>query len=105
MPVVGVPAFNAVAVLDIDAISFASSPLVLVAHAAYVNTETGNTYGETTGNQWSKTTLDKLAELRACMEADIADRVFVQPAGRPLMVSEPSGIGERAKQTAEAEQV
>ena len=105
MPVTGVPAFNAVAVLDIDAISFASSPLVLVAHAAFVSTETGNTYGETTGNQWSKSTLEKLAELRACMEADIADKVFVQPAGRPLVATAPSGIGERARLTAEAEQV
>lgn len=109
MPVQGTPDFDAIAVLDIDAISFVgpTAGTGLVAHAAFVNTKNGNTYGETEGRIWSKETWDKLAELRASMERDIALRVFVQAtsSGRPAMTKEPTGLGEQARQQHDAEQV
>lgn len=107
MPAIGTPAFNAVSVLKIEAIDFAAQSSPIVAHAAFVNTETGRTYGRTQCQHWSKATLDKLAELRALMDADVAAMVFVQSrAGAPLLEqAEPAGIGEQLRAPSEAQQV
>lgn len=107
MPVIGTPAFNAVAILKIDAIHFHHSSVALVAHGAFVNTETGSTYGSTTCRQWSKPTLDKLAELRALMEEDLAALVFHrQPAtAASPQQAEPGGIGESLRGASDAPQV
>jgi hypothetical protein len=107
MPVIGTPAFNAVAVLRIEAIDFAVQSGPIVAHAAFVNIENGRTYGRTQCQNWSKATLEKLAELRALMEADVAAMVFVQPrAGTPVLEqSEPTGIGEQLRTNSDAQQV
>lgn len=99
MPVIGVPAFNAVTLLRIEAVDFASKGAPLVGHGAFVNTSNGMTYGQTTCRNWTKKTLDKLAELRACMEEDLATLVFERggattPTGPALQQSEPGGIGE-----------
>lgn len=96
MPVIGIPAFNAVAILKIDAVHFHHSSVALVAHGAFVNTDTGSTYGSTTCRQWSKQTLDKLAELRALMEEDLAALVFHKQASSTSVLAqvEPGGIGE-----------
>ena len=107
MPVIGTPAFNAVAVLRIEAIDFAAQSSPVVAHAAFVNIETGRTYGRTQCQHWSKATLEKIAELRALMETDVAAMVFVQPrAGAPMPEqAEPTGIGEQLRPTSDAQQV
>lgn len=107
MPVTGTPAFNAIALLNIDPISFRSNDIELVAHGAFINTDTGNTYGKTTCRRWSKQTLEKLLELRALMEEDLAAMVFTQsssPGPQPQQV-DPGGIGEDLRGQGDAPQV
>ncbi len=96
MPVIGTPAFNAVAILKIDPVVFTNKDVSLVAHGAFVNTENGNTYGHTTCRRWSKRTLETLLELRVLMEEDLADLVFQRatPGTAPAQPQEPGGIGE-----------
>lgn len=111
MPVTGVPAFNAVSLLRIDPVEFSHTDVRLVAHGAFVNTANGATYGSTTCRRWSKHTLDKLAELRASMEQDLAALVFEQAApsnaGDPplLQQGDPGGIGEALRSGGDAPQV
>lgn len=112
MAVEGTPAFNAVAVLEVAPIKF-TGDVELVAKAAYVNTKTGNTYGSVTCRRWSKETLDKLQELRAAMERDVAAMVFEQgtiaharpQGGIRLTDSEPVGIGEHLSTQTDAPSV
>jgi len=111
MPVQGTPAFDAVTLLDIDAISFASAAPSLTGHAAFVNMKTGNTYGETSvHSRWSKDTMEALAHLKDCMEQDIAEVVFVTDSASPtafgsLASKPPEGIGEHATTANEAPSV
>ena len=105
MPVIGTPAFNAVAILKIDEVHFHHNSVALVAHGAFVNTDTGSTYGSTTCRQWSKPTLDKLAELRALMEEDLAALVFQKKASTAALApAEPNGIGEALRGERDAPQ-
>lgn len=109
MPVMGVPNFNAVAVLEIDAINFVHTNVQLVAHAAFINTDNGNTYGETTCTHWSQNTIDKLHQLREAMEYDVGAMVFqndaaVVQAGGPVASQTGDGIGEYAGTREDAEQ-
>lgn len=102
MPVEGTPRFNAVALMEIETIDYRAGQPALVAHAAFINTENGVTYGKTTGRScWSKETLNILAELRAAMERDIASAVFVDEARTDIRAGAlrndtpaPVGIGE-----------
>lgn len=96
MPVIGIPAFNAVAILKIDPVVFTNKDVSLVAHGAFVNTESGNTYGHTTCRRWSKRTIETLLELRRLMEEDLADMVFQRVASGTTQPQEqdPGGIGE-----------
>lgn len=99
MPVTGVPAFDAVAILEVERISFVGQDFPLVAHGAFINTKTGNTYGSTTCRRWSPRTMDLLKELRASMEEDLGRLVFEADGGNNSPVkrmAEPSGIGEHA---------
>lgn len=107
MPVIGTPAFNAVAILRIEPIVFNTNDVSLVAQGAFVNTDNGSTYGQTTCRRWSKPTLDKLAELRALMEEDLANLVFVrtQPTGAAVAQADPGGIGEDLRGPSDAPQV
>jgi fructose/tagatose bisphosphate aldolase len=100
VPVKGVPAFDAVALTEIEAINFIANDVALVAHGAFVNTATGNTYGSTTCRRWSQSTIDKLKELREAMEQDLAALVFhgtdasvTQSKG---LLAGPGGIAEHA---------
>lgn len=109
MPVLGVPKFNAITILDIDAINFASVNVHLVAHAAFVSTEDGNTYGEHTCTRWSANTIEKLKELRAAMEMDVAAQVFQANSanvltGGPAVHETSDGISEHAGIATETEQ-
>lgn len=110
MPVIGIPAFNAVAILKIDPINFATNDVRLIGHGAFVNADTGVTYGQTTCTHWSKRTLEKLAELRAAMEEDLASLVFVRSStptspGPVLSQTEPGGIGESVRGSTDAPQL
>jgi|SRR5690606_1881809 len=103
MPVEGTPAFNAVAVLQIEAVDYRAGYPALVAHAAFVNTANGKTYGQTTCRHWSKETLAKLEELRQAMEQDVANLVFVQDSSPTTTIRETeaqvSGLGEHLNDT------
>jgi hypothetical protein len=108
MPVIGTPAFNAVAILKIEPILFNTNDVVLVAQGAFVNTDNGSTYGSTTCRRWSKPTLDKLAELRALMEEDLASLVFQRhapTANAGAAQADPGGIGEELRGPSDAAQV
>ncbi len=107
MPVTGIPAFNAISVLKIEPVVFSSSDVRLTGQGAFVNTENGMTYGQTTCSRWSKRTLEKLAELRTAMEEDMAAMVFVQagPTSPAGPVVDPGGIGETLRNNADAPQV
>lgn len=98
MPVTGTPAFDGVAVLEMDGVSFITSDVSLTAHAAFVNTKTGKTYGSTTCRSWSKRTLELLQELRSSMEQDVASLVFEAGAGDNALKADapPFGIREHA---------
>ena len=112
MPITGTPAFDAIAILDIGPINFHEQGAPIQAQAAYIDTKTGATYGRIDWSNWSKDTLDKLMELRACMEVDIATRVFIgggaATSGRANLALNPpeesDGIGEHAGIRPEADQ-
>jgi hypothetical protein len=53
-------------------VSFFGPSVSLVAKAAFVNSETGLTHGSTTHERWSPEALEKLSELRALLEREIA---------------------------------
>jgi hypothetical protein len=96
MPVSGTPLFNAVTLLEMEGVSWAAMP-VLVGHAAYVNTNTGKTYGRTTiKSGWSEETLRLLDALRGSMEEDVAKLVFESGSGTGISLTPaaPGGIGE-----------
>jgi hypothetical protein len=106
MPVTGTPAFDAIALLEIDGVSFTSSSAALTGRAAFVNSKTGVTYGSTECRQWSKDTMDCLKALRASMEVDIAALMFETSAAPVIgsrLPADPGGIGEHAGQPTEAE--
>lgn len=94
----GVPKFNAIAVLEIEAVDYTrEGGPSLVAHAAFVDTKTGSTYGKTTCRQWSKGTLEKLDELKKALERDFGKMVFAgEPGGITKSPEEVGGIGEHA---------
>ena len=102
MPVQGTPAFDAVALLEVEAINFVHTNVRLVAHGAFVSTKTGNTYGSTTCERWSKQTIELLKSLRESMENDLAALVFEtgsvtsSTSSGGLMLPDPGGIGEHA---------
>lgn len=108
MPVQGTPAFDAIVLLDIDAINFTTVDPKLAGHAAFVDLKTGNTYGETSiFSRWSRPTMEALANLRACMEQDIADIVFLSNStasteAGSLATRPPDGISEHATAQSEA---
>ncbi len=105
MPVTGTPAFDAVTVLKIDPINFADKTAPITAHAAFINTGTGSTYGQTTCRVWSQRTLEKVEELRQLMEEDVAKLVFTHRVeARPVELSDPGGIGEDLRNSGDAPQ-
>lgn len=70
----GTPLFDGIAIGELEA-NFIG-PTKLSSKAGFVNSKTGHTHGFTTHSDWSQRTLEKLAELRASMEADIAKKHF-----------------------------
>jgi hypothetical protein len=99
--------FNHIAVGELS-VNFIKGPTAEIkVKAAFVNTENGKTYGWTEGAPWSKETIERLAELRHCMERDLAAVHFADAAeGSPgtsiaggSMADAPKGLGERLGST------
>lgn len=112
MPVQGTPKFNGVTLLEIGAISFRSGVGQFVAHGAYVNTETGATYGKVPCQHFSKETMALVTALRNSIEMDLALTVLyvdgsddASPMAMRSNVTsdEPGGIGEHANGETEAD--
>jgi len=96
----GSPVFDGLVVFTLSA-DFSQATLSLKARAAFVNTKTGQTHGWTDGDgsMWSRNSMQKLAELRAALEDDLANRHFGgsvhEEAARAAPVVPPSGgLGE-----------
>lgn len=94
--------FNAVALGELTVDFTAGPSLRMQAKAAFINTENGKTHGWTTCSQWSKETVEKLAELRAAMENDIASMHFADATmatgtstGGGSLADTAKGLGER----------
>lgn len=81
-------------------ISVIEQPSSLVADAAFVDTTTGATHGQTTCRTWSATTLSKLRELLESMSADLEATHFADGSEQTTTMasgglkSEPQGLGE-----------
>lgn len=97
--IIGVAAFDGLAVGELTA-TFMGPSLKLTAKAAFVASKTGHTHGWTSNEQWSPTTIEKLKELRAAMEQDLArvhfgevDTAQASP-GMAFPAPPPGGIGE-----------
>ena len=95
--------FNGIALGELN-VDFLSTPSKVVAKAAFINTQTGATHGWTTCHQWAPDTMERLRELRALMERDLAAIHFADASGvQPLtsttrsggLQSEMKGLGER----------
>lgn len=63
--------FDKLAIGEMTA-NFLSVPTSLKAKAAFVDSTTGSTHGWTECSNWSPATAAKMAELRTCMETDLA---------------------------------
>lgn len=93
----GTPKADGVALMSISHISFlagAANP-TMQAKCAYIKSDTGATLGYIEHNNWSKETLQRLAELRAAMEQDIADLYLgVSESAGAVDSNEPKGIAD-----------
>src|SRR6266545_4520776 len=78
MAVKGIPAFDAVELVEVENLNFSAGRPELVAHGAFLNTLNGRTYGKTTVRTWSKQTLELLEALRHSIEVDMAGVLFLQ---------------------------
>lgn len=98
----GAPKFNGLA-LGEGTFTFLTPTIGLKVKAAFVDNTTGKTHGwtETTGG-WSKETLQKLDELRQCIERDLAAVHFDGADGGVLQSSRapdaPLGLGEHLEE-------
>lgn len=97
----GTAVFDGLVVATLDA-DFTKATIVLRARAGFVNTKTGQTHGWTDGDGgiWSQRSMQKLAELRASLEEDLAARHLSQSGfeeeSKPKTASsgEPGGLTE-----------
>lgn len=84
--------------MEISSVSFlagAANPK-MQAKAAYVSSVTGATLGYFHHENWSKETLQRLAELKQSMEQDLADLYFAQHDSRSE-TSMPKGLLDHLK--------
>jgi hypothetical protein len=89
----GTPKFDGVAIAE-GSFNFLGTGPALVGKAAFVSTKTGDTYGWTKNEVWSRATIEKLQELRALMEIDLGLR-HLEGGGEslagPATLAGPSG--------------
>lgn len=72
--------FNGIAIGELS-VNYMENPAKVVAKAAFINTQTGQTHGFTTCHQWSPEVIEKLRELRVLMERDVSALHFVDVGG------------------------
>lgn len=106
MAIQGTPKFDAVVLMEIGPIDFrqGASP-ALTAKGAFINTISGDTFGQTTCRQFSPATRAKLQELKDAMERDLAELVFDArgddaPVNARITASDPGGLGEHLRGSA-----
>ena len=103
----GTPQFDGIAAGEVS-MNFMGASFRMTAKAAFVNSKTGQTHGWTTHETWSPAIIEKVKELRALLEAEIAQSHFsdVDGARTPgikfTKESEPpAGLGEHLSANAE----
>lgn len=96
MAVQGTPRFDAVQLMEISAIKFtAGGEPQFVARGAFVNTITGNTFGQTSCIRFSQNTRLALKAFQEALEQDLANLVFEDASKLEApQQPEPGGIGE-----------
>lgn len=96
MAIEGTPRFNAIQLMEISSIQFTKgSPAQFRARGAFVDTVSGNTYGQTSCIRFSVATLQALQLFQEAIEQDLADLVFESTVSHDAQQpTEPSGIGE-----------
>lgn len=92
--------FDTLRVAEIT-VNITDTPPTIKARAAFVSTKTGRTHGWTTAaSGWSNDTMEKLRELRDCMERDMLFTHFGEDSLSPTTTSSGSlredfkGLGE-----------
>jgi hypothetical protein len=91
----GILKADGLALMEITDVSFlaGSANPKMRAKAAYVSSASGATLGYVQHENWSKETLQRLAELRQSMEHDLADLYFVSSSSsRPSEHRAPTGL-------------
>lgn len=95
----GVMRFTGIAIAEVS-IDKREPTLKMTAKAAFVDPRTGDTHGWTTGGQWSPATIEKMGELIALMENDLAIKHLEGAGSSPstgVAVARPGisgGLGE-----------
>lgn len=69
--------FDAIKVAQLD-LSLVDQGIKLIAKGIYINTKTGQSYGQATNTNWSRETITKLRELLAAMEAEMEAIYFAE---------------------------
>lgn len=95
MAIQGTPLFDAIQLMEISAIKFTTGSVPQFrARGAFVNTVTGNTYGQTSCIRFSPTTMLALKSFQEAVEQDLANLVFEDTEKHKVVAPEPGGIGE-----------
>jgi len=95
MAIQGKPRFDAIQLMEISAIRFIKGSVPQFrARGAFVDTVSGNTYGQTSCIRFSQATMLALKNFQEAIEQDIAHLVFEEIAKPEAAEPEPGGIGE-----------
>jgi hypothetical protein len=84
--------FNGIALGELS-VNFLEGAPKLVAKGAFINTQTGQTHGWTTCQQWSTDTMEKMKELRLLMERDMSAQHFVDGSVSTTVTTTTGGGG------------
>lgn len=89
--------FDGITILELEPVDLRTQHPIIVAHAAFVSSLTGKTFGSTVCRQWSKETIEAFNQLLALMEQDVAELVAPRAAGDAPLTAQtrtPTGLGE-----------
>lgn len=106
MAIQGVPRFDAIQLMEISAIRFTRGGAPeFRARGAFVNTVSGNTFGQTMCVRFSPETMLALQAFKNAIEQDLANLVF-EAINQPVAAgaAEPGGIGEGLSRSPLSEQ-
>jgi hypothetical protein len=105
MAIQGVPRFDAIQLMEIGAIRFTRGGAPeFKARGAFVNTVSGNTFGQTMCVRFSPETMLALQAFKNAIEQDLANLVFESTSQAVAVASEPGGIGEGLSRSPLSEQ-